>query len=522
MIFIAWNCRGVRGGSTRRHARDLLKTPNVGALCFLETKTKGADGLLKMADKLGFFSSFMADPLNFAEGLLLVWNKDRVPLFVVEHNSHTIHTLIPRRDGKNIRISFAYVRPNCRAKEIFWRGCRDYSTSFQDPWIVLGDFNDISGQSDKWGTGEIVVSSVDKFLDAMNDCGLMDLGTSGSRFSWYMKVGERVTLRRKLNWVLWNMEAQLSFPEGKAHILPCTHSDHHPVQFDSVAGTPPPKKERPFRFEAVWLLRDDYRGIWHQAWSSFSDNISSVIDHVVKLSKDRNHKTFGNIFHRKKNTLPRIVGIQASPNYSSDRGLLRLEKALLNDLNNTLKQEEVFWNQDATRETPTLRSGRNINSRQAQSLIRHATVGEVRHAVFGMKRFGSPGPDGIQAAFYRHYWDIVGDSVTNFVISCLISGTVPTGMLEAYMTLIPNKNCPENAGDFKPITLLNVIFKIVSKVLVNRLRPVMKKMVGPFQNSFLPGKSTLDNVVMTQEVVHNMSKGQGLHGTQIGYPQGLR
>ncbi|XP_019186423.1 PREDICTED: uncharacterized protein LOC109181124 [Ipomoea nil] len=449
---------GVRSGGTRRHARDLLKMPDVGALCFLETKTKAADGLLKMADKFGFCSSFMVDPLGFAGGLLLVWNKDRVPLFVVEHNSQTIHTLIPQRDGKNIRISFAYVRPNRRAKEIFWQGCKDYSTSFQDPWVVLGDFNDISGQADQWGTGEIVVSSVDKFLDAMNDCGLMDLGTSGSRFSWYRKVGERVTLRRKLDRVLWNMEAQLSFPEGKTHILPCTHSDHHPVQFDSAAGTPPPKK---------------------------------------------------------KNTLARIVGIQASPNYSSDRGLLRLEKALLNDLNNTLKQEEVFWNQDTTKETPTLRSGRNINNRQAQSLIRYATVEEVRHAVFGMKRFGSPGPDGIQAAFYRHYWDIVGDLVTNFVNSCLISGTVPTGMLEAYMTLIPKKDCPENAGDFRPITLLNVIFKIVSKVLVNRLRPVMKKLVGPFQNSFLPGRSTLDNVVMTQEIVHNMSKAKGKKGFMV-------
>ncbi|XP_019157963.1 PREDICTED: uncharacterized protein LOC109154684 [Ipomoea nil] len=517
---------GVKSGGTRRHARELLKRSEVGALCFLETKTKEAGGLLNMADKLGFCSSFMVDPLGFAGGLLLVWNKDRVPLTVVGHNSQSIHTLIPRHDGKNFRISFAYVRPTRRAKDLFWQGCKEYSNSFKDPWVMLGDFNDISGQADQWGVGEIVASSVDRFLEAVNDCGLMDLGTSRSRFSWYRKVGERVTLRRKLDRVLWNMEAQLFFPKGKAHILPCTHSDHHPIQFDSVAGSPPPRKERPFR---------------------------------------------------KRNTLARIAGIQATPNYGSDMGLMKLKKTFIDNLHDILKQEEVFWhqksrkdwiqdgdrnttfyhratlvrrnrarvtmlkvngewisnpqiikehitnffkclvgrNQDDIREAPTFVSGRAISDRQAQSLIRLTTVNEVRQAVFGMKRFGSPGPDGIQAAFYRHYWDIVGDSVTHFVNSCLTSGTIPSGMLEAYMTLIPKKENPENAGDFRPITLLNVIFKIVSKVLVNRLKPIMKKMVGPFQNSFLPGRSTLDNVVLTQEVIHNMTKAKGKKGFMV-------
>ncbi|XP_019179618.1 PREDICTED: uncharacterized protein LOC109174845 [Ipomoea nil] len=295
-----------------------------------------------MADKLGFSSSFMVDSIGFAGGLLLVWNKERVPLSVVGHNSQTIHALVNRWDGKRIRFSFAYVRPNLRAKEVFWNECRSYSSSFQDPWIMLGDFNDITGHSDQWGSGDIVSSAVDRFLEASNDCGLMDLGTAGLRFSWYRKVGDRITLRRKLDRVFWNMDAQLLFPEGKAHILPCTHSDHHPIQFASNAGSPPDRRERPFRFEAAWLLRDDYRNVWHQAWRAHPGDISGAIDKVGKLSKDWNHKTFGNIFHRKKNLQARIAGIQSSPNYGFDRGLVNLESRLRDDLNNILKQEEIF------------------------------------------------------------------------------------------------------------------------------------------------------------------------------------
>ncbi|XP_019160646.1 PREDICTED: uncharacterized protein LOC109157174 [Ipomoea nil] len=177
----------------------------------------------------------------------------------------------------------------------------------------------------------------------------MDLDSSGPRFSWHRKLGDRITLRRKLDRVLWNMEAQLLFPEGKAHILPCTHSDHHPIQFSSADISPPLRKDRPFRFEEVWLLREDYRDIWHQAWNAHPCDILGAINQMATLSKDWNHKTFGNIFYRKKTIQARIVGIQASPRFGSDRGLVKLEVDLVKELNTILK-EEVFWFQKSRKE----------------------------------------------------------------------------------------------------------------------------------------------------------------------------
>lgn len=124
--------------------------------------------------------------------------------------------------------------------------------------------------------------------------------------------------------------------------------------------------------------------------------------------------------------------------------------------------------------------GRKIDVREGARLVRVATLDEVRRAVFGMKRFGSPGPDGIQAAFYQDYWDIVGRSVTNLVNNALRTGRVPVKLLNSFIALIPKKDNPEGAGDFRPITLLNVVFKIISKVIVNRLRPIMTKLVEPY------------------------------------------
>lgn len=129
-----------------------------------------------------------------------------------------------------------------------------------------------------------------------------------------------------------------------------------------------------------------------------------------------------------------------------------------------------------------------------------------------MKRFGSPGPDGVSTAFYQKFWGEVGISLTMMVNLALSTGKAPDQLLLAFITLIPKKERPENARDFRPITLLNVAYKIVSKVHVNRMRPNMQRIIGPTQNSFLPGRSTMDNIILAQEVVHYMNGKKGKKG----------
>nr|GMC80045.1 LINE-type retrotransposon LIb DNA [Ipomoea batatas] len=276
MIVISWNCRGVVSGDTRRHARELLKLPGVGAVCFLETKSSKTVRLLKMAYSLGFTSSFMVDPMGFAGGLLLIWNKERLPLTIVGSNSQAIHTMVPDCFGVPTRFSFSYVRLNRRAKEILWSSCKDYACSFQDPWVMIGDFNDITGPTDQWGNGEVIPSAVDKFLESMNDCGLMDLSTAGMRFSWFRKIGDRVQLRRKLD----------------------------------------------------------------KAWNSQVGSTIGSIEEVTRLSKDWNHNNFGNIFYKKRKLQARIAGFQSASTFGMDMRLLELETKLTTKLNDVLKQEE--------------------------------------------------------------------------------------------------------------------------------------------------------------------------------------
>jgi len=156
-----------------------------------------------------------------------------------------------------------------------------------------------------------------------------------------------------------------------------------------------------------------------------------------------------------------------------------------------------------------------IDDTDHEALISPATFHEVKRALFSMKGIKSPGPDGIHAIFYKENWQTVSRSFLNFINSALDSGSVPTTLLEAHMILIPKEQNPDSINKFRPITLLNVAYKVLTKLIVNRSRPLLKDLVGPFQTSFIPGRSTSDNIVLTQEAVNSMSKMRGSKGAMI-------
>ena len=98
------------------------------------------------------------------------------------------------------------------------------------------------------------------------------------------------------------------------------------------------------------------------------------------------------------------------------------------------------------------------------------TAEEVQVALFQMGPTKASGPDGMNALFYQKYWHIVGDSVVLAVLDFLNNGNMLPDINHTNIVLIPKVQNPESMSEFRPISLCNVIYKIISKVLANRLK----------------------------------------------------
>ncbi|KAG5152867.1 hypothetical protein JHK84_029339 [Glycine max] len=111
-----------------------------------------------------------------------------------------------------------------------------------------------------------------------------------------------------------------------------------------------------------------------------------------------------------------------------------------------------------------------------------------------------------QPIFYKIFLDDVGDDVWNFVKQTFDSGNFDPLVAGTLVVLIPKVDNPKHYRDFRPINLCNVLYKLISKVLVNRMKPLLNPSVSPLQNSFIPGRGTSDNGIILQKVIHSFSK----------------
>nr|XP_051221482.1 uncharacterized protein LOC127339703 [Lolium perenne] len=149
-----------------------------------------------------------------------------------------------------------------------------------------------------------------------------------------------------------------------------------------------------------------------------------------------------------------------------------------------------------------------------ESLLAPFSADDVKKAAFSIGDLKAPGPDGLHAVFYKKFWDICGAEITQEVLQALNTGVIPAGWNDTTIVLIPKVDEPENITQFRPISLCNVIYKIISKMLAHRLKGILPDVISPMQSAFVPGRLITDNVLVAYECVHAIkNKRSGLTGS---------
>ena len=139
---------------------------------------------------------------------------------------------------------------------------------------------------------------------------------------------------------------------------------------------------------------------------------------------------------------------------------------------------------------------------------------EVRKAMFNIGDLKAPGPDGLHAIFYKRFWHIIGEDLTDEVLLAVNNKKVPEGWNDTTIVLIPKVENPESITQFRPISLCNVVYKVISKLIASRLKLLLPDIISPTQSAFIPGRLITDNVLVAYECYHAIkNKKVGKYGT---------
>ncbi|XP_074359411.1 uncharacterized protein LOC141698585 [Apium graveolens] len=129
---------------------------------------------------------------------------------------------------------------------------------------------------------------------------------------------------------------------------------------------------------------------------------------------------------------------------------------------------------------------------------------EVKAALFNMHHDKSPGPDGMTPIFYQKCQNIAKSDVTTVIRNFFEIGVLDDELKSTNIAVIPKKPNLERMTDIHPISLCNVVYKIISNVLSNRIKTIIDPLISESQSAFIPDRLITDNIMIAFEVMHYM------------------
>ena len=144
---------------------------------------------------------------------------------------------------------------------------------------------------------------------------------------------------------------------------------------------------------------------------------------------------------------------------------------------------------------------KTLSSSQVADLISPFTWEEIDEAVDSCNAQKAPGPDGYNFRFIKAAWDVIKFDVYGIIEDFFLTSRLPKGTNVAFIALIAKCDKPEGFQDFRPISMVGCVSKIIAKLLARRLQKVMDSLVGPNQSSFIAGRQILDGALVAGEII---------------------
>lgn len=441
-----------------------------------------------------------------------------------------------------------------------WKEIINFCSQVVTPCLLLGDFNEVLGKEDR-GSKMIDLHSSSEFHQFLHDLQVAEIPSSNGWFTWF-----RGESKSKIDRLFVHPEWLRIFPDLKVSILGRSVSDHTPLLVHSQNINWGP---RPFRFQDCWLQHKGCLEIVKKAWLKSSDEpFMSRLKLIRNDLKVWNHEEFGDIeahINRLEAEIKEWDEIANSRHL--DQNEMEKRRLAQIDLWAWWRKKEIFWAQKSraqwlklgdrntkffhafasirkrkntitflriknreisepeeikaeairffsslfsedNHDRPTFQNlgFNNITPSQSSMLTAPFSNQEIDNAVASCNSSKSPGPDGFNFKFIKAAWNLIKSEVYLTIEEFWKTGKLPKGSNVAFIALIAKTENPNDFKDFRPISMVGCIYKIISKLLANRLKSVMNELIGPYQSAFIEGRQILDGALIVGELLDSCKK----------------
>ncbi|PNX80358.1 ribonuclease H, partial [Trifolium pratense] len=402
------------------------------------------------------------------------------------------------------------------------------------------------------------------FRSAVSDCDLTDIQLEGYPYTWIKSGGTPQVIEERLDRAMANSKWLMNYPNVKLLNLLASHSDHSPILLQS-SPVIRNGNNYSFRFENIWLKEEDIDEVVEAGWGrERSADITSKTSRCAEKLRNwgrRKRMRFKQEVLECSEELERLRGrhdLAGSGRYkevqekharlliqeeiywkqrakmhwlkegdmntkffhmsaSTRQRKKKIEKLVNADNIEVKTQTEIcavaknyfdhLFRANATVQDPILSLvSPKITLEDNERLVAPITKDELKEALFQMHPDKSPGPDGFNPAFYQHFWDLCSNDIYEAAKEWLERGYFPSSLNETNICLIPKCESPRSMKDMRPISLCNVLYKMVSKLLANRLKECLDRCVSEEQSAFVEGRSIVDNALIAIEVIHALKR----------------
>ncbi|GKV08912.1 hypothetical protein SLEP1_g20481 [Rubroshorea leprosula] len=360
----------------------------------------------------------------------------------------------------------------------------------------------------------------------------------GGKFTW-----RRGRVCEKLDRGLASASWKCLFPHAQVRLLPPLSSDHNPLWL-TINGRRDKRNrhKKKFCFEEMWLRDASCQEIIHNSWLSVNGagDWLSLLQKVKACSiglESWNSQHFGNVQRRLEQCTKRLEALSLCRDpeaacqeekqilFETEEWLEREERMARNKIQKLLTDQgewttnlaelrglvtgyfaQIF---ESTRpsniDVVTSCLCPRVGVRENSYLLHDFTEEELVKALFQMHPSKAPGPDGLTPLFFQKFWSTVKKDVITPCLQYLNLGVAfPQELNLTNIVLIPKCKEPKTMSDLRPISLCNVIYKVLAKTLANRLKQVLPEVISPEQSAFLQTRLITDNFLIAYEVLHFM------------------